>query len=328
MATLMVAPTSGCPYAAAKVTGRWPDPSSGALEAAVCSAVFKPRRFAPPPLGSPLVLITPSGTVTVKITAVIDFDETVQGFPTAFTTVGTMRQAGGDTYDPQPNLLLCHVRDGGVAKAIKEVVAKETRLAQRSSLSVTEEDGRDASPRRPPGDGDLRTVRGTVPTADSGLSVVDRKEVESRFSSDKLQNFKRQAPLLLTLSVLTALCMLINALTVGVEQKLRVLALLRAAGMTTRQVAHMVMLEGAVIASVGWAVGLLAGWAILSVFVRRTPDAFPEGAVLGWVTPVCSAVGVALITALSLHWPCRRAMRIRPLDVLVDGQADEKTRPV
>ena len=304
MATLTLAPASGCPYAAAKVTGKWPDPASKELEAAVCSAVFKPRRLAPPPLGSPLVLITPSGTVTVKISAIIDFDETVQGFPTAFTTVGAMRQASGDAYDPQPNLLLCQLRDSSAAKAVKEITARLSPPAP-----VVDVPGQAAT---------------TPPEKRLLCTAVERKDVESGYASDKLQNFKRQAPLLLTLSILTALCMLINALTVGVEQKLRVLALLRAAGMTTRQVAHVVMLEGAVIASVGWLVGLFAGWAILSVFVRHTPDAFPEGVVLGWVTPVCTALGVALIAALSLHWPCRRAMRIRPLDVLSDTQTTDK----
>ena len=169
---------------------------------------------------------------------------------------------------------------------------------------------------------------GETPPAPRPLcTAVACKDVESGYASDKLQNFKRQAPLLLMLSVLTALCMLINALTVGVEQKLRVLALLRAAGMTARQVAHVVMLEGAVIAASGWLVGLLAGWAILNVFVKRTPDAFPEGVVLGWITPVCTALGVALIAALSLHWPCRRAMRIRPLDALADSPSEKKPLP-
>jgi len=291
---LALADASGCSYRDAKVTGTWPDPASEEPLAAVCSAVFGPRRLEVPPIGSPLVLITPSGTVTVKISAIVDFKETVNGFPTMFVSQGAMRQATGGILDLQPNLLLCKLKPGASAKPVKELIAKLC----------------------PP----------TV--ADDPLSAlctaVERKDMESQFSSDKLENFKRQAPLLLTLSVLTALCMLVNALTLGVEQKLRVLALLRAAGMTTRQVKHVVMLEGLIIAFSGWLVGLAGGWAILKVFVRRTPDAFPEGVALGWATPVFTALGVAAITAVSLHWPCRRAMRIRPLDVLSEGRGEEK----
>lgn len=300
MTVMTLAPTSGCPYAAATVTGRWPDPASDEPEAAVCTAVFTPRRLEAPPLGSSLVLITPSGTVSVKITALIDFKETVQGFPTSFATLGAMKQALGGPFDPTPNLLLCQLRGGADGKGVKAVTAKLSPLEPQVAVPGQTE----------------------VPVPTPICTAVERKDVESGYSSDKLQNFKRQAPLLLTLSVLTALCMLINALTVGVEQKLRVLALLRAAGMTSKQVSRVVMLEGAAIAFTGWTIGLTAGWALLVVFVSRTPDAFPEGVFLGWMTPLCSAAGVALVAAASLYWPCRRAMRIRPLDVLTEPSSD------
>ena len=300
MAVLTLASTSGCPYATAKITGRWPDPASDALEAAVCTAVFTPRRLEAPPLGSSLVLITPSGTVTVKITALVDFKEALHGFPTAFVTVGAMRAAAGGTYDPQPNLLLCQINDTAGNEAIKAVVEK---------LSPEE-----AAP----------LVPGVTEPPTKIYTAMERKDVEAGYSSDKLQNFKRQAPLLLTLSVLTALCMLINALTIGVEQKIRMLALLRAAGMTARQVAHVVMLEGAIIAFCGWLIGLFAGWGVLAAFVKRTPETFPEGVFIGWETPLYSFIGVLVITAISLYWPCRRAMRIRPLDALTESSHAEK----
>ena len=318
MASLMLASTAGCPYAEAKVTGTWPDPADEEPSVAICTAVFARRRLPPPPLGSPLVMITPYGTVTAKISAIIAFKETVNGFPTAFASLGAMKQASGGIFDPRPNLLLCKLRGDADAKAVKAIVEKSASQAGTPS--------RDVSLKRPQAQESpsLQPVRSP---ASSPLTAVERREIESQYVSDQLQNFKRQAPLLLTLSILTALCMLVNALTVGVEQKLRILALLRAAGMTVRQVAHVVMLEGLVIAISGWIVGLLGGCAILTLFVNRTADAFPEGVFLGWTTPVCSAVGVAVITAVSLHWPCRRAMRIRPLDVLVEDQeADSSSR--
>ncbi len=303
MAVMTLASTSGCPYASAKITGRWPDPASDALEAAVCTAVFTPRRLEAPPLGSPLVLITPSGTVTVKITALIDFKEAVNGFPTAFVTLGAMRAASGGNYDPQPNLLLCQMKDKADCQAVKDVVKKQS--PEEPAVVV-------------PGETDPQP-----PT--KIYTAVERKDVEAGYASDKLQNFKRQAPLLLTLSVLTALCMLINALTIGVDQKIRMLALLRAAGMTAKQVSHVVMLEGAVIAFFGWLMGLLSGWGILTAFVKQTSETFPEGVFLGWETPLCSFVGVLVITAISLYWPCRRAMRIRPLDALTEPSHEGKT---
>lgn len=282
---MVLAEKAGCPYAHAKVAGEWPDPESDEPVAAVCSAVFTPRRLEPPPPGTALVLMTPSGTVTVRVTAVIDFPQAVAGFPTVFASAGAMRQAAGGAFDPSPNLLLCGLRGDAVTGDVRKAVEA-------------------AAP-------------GAAPT------VMGRREIESQFSGDKLNAFKRQAPLLLTLAVLTALCMLVNALTVGVEQKLRVLALLRAAGMTTRQVARVVMLEGLVIGAGGWAAGMLGGWALLVLFVRRMPETFPEGVAMGWATPAASAAGVALVTALSLFWPCRRAMRIRPLDALEEHSGED-----
>jgi ABC-type lipoprotein release transport system permease subunit len=316
VADLTLAPATGCPYEHATVTGAWPAPDSEELVVAVCSAVFTPRKLAPPPLGSPLVLITPSGTVTARIGAIIDFPQTVRGFPTAFATLGAMRQASGGTFDPgAANLLLCQTKGDGTA--IKETISdfgfRISDVAAPGSNQRSEVGGRRSeignqkSEIRPP-----------------PLTFGSRKDIEAQVASDSLQNFKRQAPLLLTLSVFTALVMLVNALTVGVEQKLRMLALLRAVGMTARQVLRVVMLEGLVIACCGWSAGLLGGRAVLELFVRRTPEAFPEGVFLGWVTPVCSAAGVGFIAALSLFWPCRRAMRIRPLDVLVEHETDAR----
>ncbi len=296
---MTLAATSGCPYAEAAVTGRWPDPASEAPEAAVCTAVFSPRRLKPPPLGSTLVLITPSGTVNVKITALVDFKEALPGFPTSFATLGAMRQASGGSYDPAPDLLLCRLSEGADGAGVKALVAQRSPLEPAAAAPGSEE----------------------PPEARPLCAALERKDVEAGYASDKLQNFKRQAPLLLTLSVLTALCMLVNALTMGVDQRMRVLAMLRAVGMTAGQVTHAVMLEGVLIALAGWGIGLAAGWAILSVFVARTPEAFPEGVFLGWETPLASAAGVAMVAAISLFWPCRRTLRIRPLDALTE-QAD------
>ena len=285
MAVLAEAPTSGCPYAEARMTGEWPRAADPEPEVAVCSSVFAPRRLTPPPLGTPLVLLTPSGTITVRIGAIIDFPQTVNGFPTMFVSSGTMQRVMGDLpYDGQPNLILCQTR-GNPARVEAAVSA--------------------------------------APGATPVCSFAERKTIESTLSSDKLQNFKRQAPLLLTLSVMAALCMLVNALNMGVEQKLRTMALLRTVGMTAPQVAQMVMLEGLLLAACGWALGMLGGWGVLEVFVRRTPDAFPEGVALGWITPAGTAAGVAFLTALALFWPCRRAMRIRPLDVLSEDRGHE-----
>lgn len=285
-ASMMVAPATGSPYPHAKMSGTWPDPQSAELEVAVCTALFTPRRLAPPALGSTLVFVTPHATVNAKITAIIEQPRVLRGFPTAFGTLAVLQQASGDNYDPTPTALLCQTKDAGVAAALKTLAAEYGATAPDDNRPV--------------------------------LAALAREELEPQFASDSLMSFKRQAPLLLMLAVTSALCMLINALMVGVEHKQRTLALLRAAGMTVHQMLRLVMLEGLLIAFCGWAMGLLGGWLVLLRFVENATETFPEGVHLGWQTPLYSVLGVALIAAVSFFWPCRRALKIRPLDALAE----------
>lgn len=287
-ASMMVAPAAGSPYSNAKVSGQWPDPNSEELEVAICTALFTPRRLPPPPIGSTLVFVTPQATVNARITAIIEMPRVVRGFPTVFGTISVMRQANGGQYDATPTALLLRAVDGdaSVATALKA-------LAHEHGANSPDD-------QRPP------------------LTTLSRADLEPQFVSDSLMSFKRQAPLLLMLAVTSALCMLINALMVGVEHKQRTLALLRAAGMTIQQMLRLVMLEGLIIAFCGWAVGLLGGWLVLLRFIINSVETFPEGVHIGWQTPLYSALGVVLIAAVSLFWPCRRALRIRPLDALAE----------
>ncbi len=275
---MTLADADGCPYTCATVTGKWPDPHSAEAEAAVCSTVFTPRKLSPPPLGSVLVLLTGSGALRVKITALVEFPNAAPGFPTVFASAGAMRQAGVTNADSEPNLLLCRLRDADAGAAVKLAAAPFMR--------------------------------------DGSVRVLERCDLETQVASDKLKNFKRQAPLLLTVSVLTALCMLVNALVVGVEHKARTLALLRTIGMTVWQATQVIILEGFLTALAGWAVGLCGGWLLLRMFTGSMPDTFPEGVMIGWITPLVSLVGVIIVAALSLCWPCWRVRKIRPLDVL------------
>lgn len=303
-AGIVQAEAAGCPYAGVAVTGEWPDPDDPAPVAAVCAAVFTPRRLAPPPIGSQLVLLTESGTLTVRIGAIVDLPEAVPGFPTLFVSAGAMRQLRGEVpADARPNLLLCVLRHENDADLVREQVA---RFCPPEGIG------------RPAGASAGQPPRGGGGEGGPALRVVTPGDVAAQLADDKLRNFKRQAPLLLTLAVLTALCMLVNALNVGIELKLRHLALLRTVGMTSRQVARLVAAEGLLIAGCGWAAGLLGGRLVLAAFVRRAAGAFPEGVVTGLVTPAATAAGVALVTAAGLFFPCRRALRIRPLEMLAE----------
>lgn len=283
---LALAPAEGEPFGDV-VEGRWPNAESEALEVAVRECAFNyGRRLGLPPLGSQLVFMTPNGAVNATVTAYVRGGRKLMGFPTAYGSGGLVRAVAGGRAPLGPSLLLCRLRDEKEAFDVADAVADHDRRAERAGL--------------PP----------------SGAKVVSRADLKPRLANDSLKNFIRQLPLLLTLATLTALCMLVNSLMVGIGQKMRELALLRAAGMTVRQTIGLVALEGLVTALAGWAVGIVGGWAVVAFFAARAPETYPVGAAIGWQTPAATLALALVVTAVALIWPCARAARIRPLDVL------------
>lgn len=118
------------------------------------------------------------------------------------------------------------------------------------------------------------------------------------------------------IALMAALFIIFTTLSMGVSERARELAVLRAVGMTRGQVASLVFLEGLVLALLGWAGGLIAGWGLLTVVSRAKPDLFTDGAALGpWcvaLTAVAS-LGGALAAAVLPAW---RATRVSPLDAM------------
>lgn len=265
------------PFANGKLAaGRWPDPDTKAAEAVFCTGAYAPRRLPPPELGTTVTLQSREGAVEVTVVGIVDFPKVVGGFPAIFASRPVFRTV---RLPATPNLMLCKLKPGVSPKRLAACLPKS--------------DGR-------------------RPTAK--LHTPD--EIAASMTSDSLANFKRQAPLLFTLCILTAVCMLGNALSIGLERRIREYALLRCAGMTARQVAKTVALEGAVLATAGWLLGVLAGYALLAGFVARSPATFPEGAALGWQPPLAGLALTVLVTVFGLFLPCRAALRIRPLDTV------------
>lgn len=293
-AALALAPTDGCPFADT-VEGAWPGENSPALEVAVSEHLFaygQDTRL--PTLGTPLVFITSKGNVTATVTAIIRGGKKLMGFPTAYGSRGLLDALNGGKFDARPSLLLCRMRSERETGDVFEAVDDYDRAAAKAG--------------QPP----------------AGVQVFTRKMLEPTLASDSLKNLKSQTPLLLTLSLLTALCMLVNSLNISIEQKTRTLALLRAGGMTARQLLGFVAFEGMFTAFCGWAAGFLGGWFVTALYTRTLPDAFPEGAVIGWLTPAATFVLVMGTALAALIWPCIRATRIRPLDAMADKRESGK----
>ena len=102
----------------------------------------------------------------------------------------------------------------------------------------------------------------------------------------------------------------------GVTERSRQFAIMRAVGLTRRQVAQVIAIEGILLALIGWGGGLLAGWGLLAVVARVPRGLFQTGASLGtWciVLTGLSAFGGALAASILPAW---HAMSVQPLEAM------------
>jgi putative ABC transport system permease protein len=117
---------------------------------------------------------------------------------------------------------------------------------------------------------------------------------------------------LLALSVIVSLFGIVNTLALSIFERTRELGLLRAVGMSRRQVKRIVRLEAVITSLIGALLGLVLGVVFALAISRPLEEegfrlTFPVGTLLLLVT------GAALAGMLASLWPARRAAR---LDVL------------
>ncbi|MDY0169781.1 MAG: ABC transporter permease [Thermoguttaceae bacterium] len=137
--------------------------------------------------------------------------------------------------------------------------------------------------------------------------------MESGFMASRA---KGQAWAATGISLLAALFIIFTTLSMGVSERVRQFAVLRAVGLTRFQVARIIGAESLLLGLIGWCGGLAAGWGLLRILSSAKPDLFAGGVSLGhWCVALTglSAFGGALAAAILPAW---QATRVRPLDAM------------
>jgi putative ABC transport system permease protein len=118
---------------------------------------------------------------------------------------------------------------------------------------------------------------------------------------------------LLALSVLVSLFGIVNTLVLTVFERTREIGMLRAIGMTRRQIRRMIRWESIITALIGAAIGIVLGIVLAALLIARVDFidfAFPTGQV---VIFVLAAILVGIVAAV---FPARRAAKLDPLQAI------------
>ncbi|PQO25561.1 hypothetical protein C5Y96_24825 [Blastopirellula marina] len=157
----------------------------------------------------------------------------------------------------------------------------------------------------------------TIASASPALELLRMEDIRSKISSGfAAEGARNQAYFVTALSILASAFIIFTTLSMGVNERARQMAVLRAVGLRRSQVAWLVLVEALVFAIFGWVGGLAGGWILLQILANATPALFPNGVQLGvasiLLTGLCSFLG-ALLASIFPIW---KATRISPLEAM------------
>jgi putative ABC transport system permease protein len=163
--------------------------------------------------------------------------------------------------------------------------------------------------------GQVRQALDTAIKPYPNVEMRDRSQFVAEAAS-QIDTAVRILSALLALSVLIAVLGIINTLALSVLERTRELGLLRAVGMSRRQVKRMVRVESVVIAIFGGLLGLVVG-GVFGVALQRalvnqgvTELSFPVVQLLGYLV-------LAAVAGVIAAWlPARRASRLNVLNAI------------
>jgi putative ABC transport system permease protein len=127
-------------------------------------------------------------------------------------------------------------------------------------------------------------------------------------------------------SMLTATFIVFSALSMGVLERQRTLAMLRAVGALRSHVAALVLVEGVFLAGSGALIGVPLGLFWVYILTRMFSAFFVTGAVVSWggiALGVVGSLGAALLASLLPAWT---ASRVSPLDAMTPQSSPPRAR--
>ncbi|MEM9465414.1 MAG: FtsX-like permease family protein [Actinomycetota bacterium] len=156
-----------------------------------------------------------------------------------------------------------------------------------------------------------------APVIEKFPTVTAENRVEFRQSQqDQLNSFLAVIFVLLALSLVIALIGIANTLALSVFERTREIGLLRAVGMTRRQLRRAIRWEAVIIAVFGAILGLTLGVIFGVAAVVAIPDTFVSAIAVPYGQLVVYVIIAAIAGILAAILPARRAARLNVLDAI------------
>ncbi len=118
---------------------------------------------------------------------------------------------------------------------------------------------------------------------------------------------------LLALSVLVSIFGIVNTLVLTVFERTRELGMLRAIGMTRRQVRRMIRHESVITSLIGAVIGIVLGIILAALLISRVKEI---NFFMPWIQLVLFLVAAIFVGIVAAIFPARRAAKLNPLEAL------------
>lgn len=165
---------------------------------------------------------------------------------------------------------------------------------------------------------DATAVGGAIDALIADLPTVSMKDIQS-YAAEQSKPIDQMLAIiyaLLGLAVIIAILGIVNTLALSVIERTREIGLLRAVGLSRRQLRTMLRLESVVIALLGAALGVGLGVAFGVAIQRALSDEGFTALRIPWVQLVAFVVLAGVVGVLAALWPGRRAARLNILEAI------------
>jgi putative ABC transport system permease protein len=129
-------------------------------------------------------------------------------------------------------------------------------------------------------------------------------------------------------SMLAATFIVFSALSMGVTERQRTLAMLRAIGAYRGQLGKLVVLEGVLLAAVGIIIGIPLGWLWVHVLAWKFSKIFVAGVITSWGGVAFATIGSLVAALLASFLPAYSAMRLSPLEAMTPLARPQQARTI